>query len=283
MTRGAKIVIFSVVGLFVLAGVYYGFVNPDSGWSPNTTTTTDPLATDATGMSAGDASLTLTPTSGSGSADTTSASTGAATSTGMGMDSTAFAPPATPPATPPTTTPTTTLAVGPVPTIIDSAPLPIGPAPIVTPAPAPVATTASKSDSAPKAESMTTYTVKSGDTLSAIAGEWFRDVNAWPAIVKANPGLNAANLKVGQKINLPAKDSAVRTASSGSRTNAPAASSKGSSHHIVAKGETLASIADKAYGNRSSWKRIYDANKSVIGSNPSALKVGMKLTIPSKG
>jgi nucleoid-associated protein YgaU len=30
------------------------------------------------------------------------------------------------------------------------------------------------------------------------------------------------------------------------------------------------------------WRKIYDANKDVIGSSPDALQVDMKLTIPPK-
>lgn len=126
----------------------------------------------------------------------------------------------------------------------------------------------------------TSYTVVSGDTLSSIAGVWFRDTSKWQLIADINPGLKPTTLKVGQKINLPAKEgkSATKTAVAKKNSATPTAANE----HVVASGETLASISDKAYGSRSNWKRIYEANKGVIGSDPSRLKVGMKLTIPSK-
>jgi hypothetical protein len=41
-------------------------------------------------------------------------------------------------------------------------------------------------------------------------------------------------------------------------------------------------IAGTVYGDVSpqAWKRIYDANKAVIGADPSQLRMGMRLTIP---
>ena len=52
--------------------------------------------------------------------------------------------------------------------------------------------------------------------------------------------------------------------------------------YTVVKGDTLSTIAGKFYGDVSpaSWKRIYDANREVIGDNPSRLKIGMRLIIP---
>lgn len=52
MTRGAKIVVFSVVGLFVLAGIYYGFMAP--------TTPTEPIS-DSTPQVSESPTLTMTP------------------------------------------------------------------------------------------------------------------------------------------------------------------------------------------------------------------------------
>jgi len=50
----------------------------------------------------------------------------------------------------------------------------------------------------------------------------------------------------------------------------------------VADGDTLASIANKFYGDESQWRKIYDANRQAIGDNPDNVKVGTKLTIPPK-
>jgi ABC-type amino acid transport substrate-binding protein len=52
--------------------------------------------------------------------------------------------------------------------------------------------------------------------------------------------------------------------------------------YVVQAGDTLSKIAGKVYGDvgPKAWHRIYEANKDAIGTNPSGLKVGMKLTIP---
>jgi nucleoid-associated protein YgaU len=52
--------------------------------------------------------------------------------------------------------------------------------------------------------------------------------------------------------------------------------------HTVKRGETLASIADKFYGDRSAWMVIYKANKSAI-PNKDRLLIGTVLTIPPRG
>jgi hypothetical protein len=51
---------------------------------------------------------------------------------------------------------------------------------------------------------------------------------------------------------------------------------------VVQRGDTLSRIAGKVYGDVSprSWKRIYEANKAVIGADPSQLRIGMQLTLP---
>lgn len=52
--------------------------------------------------------------------------------------------------------------------------------------------------------------------------------------------------------------------------------------YVVQAGDTLSRIAGKVYGDVSprSWERIYQANREVIGDDPSRIKVGMTLTIP---
>jgi nucleoid-associated protein YgaU len=50
----------------------------------------------------------------------------------------------------------------------------------------------------------------------------------------------------------------------------------------VQSGDTLLTIAQEKYGDGAQWRRIYDANKDVIGSDPDKLKIGMQLKIPPK-
>ena len=285
MTRGAKIVVFSIVGLFLLAGMYFTFFAPP--------VPTETLA-DTTPTVSESSTLTLAPSLPDGAPSLQDGALGPPDVAPMGMsgfpasndpafatstmsapmvpviptDPTGFNQPLVAPAAPTLTMDTTTPAAMPAPVIV-------APEPKVASKPA-------------VSNNYTSYTVVSGDTLSSIAGVWFRDTSKWKSIADINPGLKPTTLKVGQKINLPAKSVASKSGKSALKTASASAGSAGAAtptaanEHVVSSGETLASISDKAYGNRSNWKRIYEANKGVIGSDPSRLKVGMKLTIPAK-
>ena len=155
-----------------------------------------------------------------------------------------------------------------------------------------VSPAAPASSAAPSGE--TTHTVASGETMSKIAKKYFGNENAWRAIAKANPTVDPTSMKVGMKLRIPASDSATKVSatkaakpagSSPSTTPSAAttATAGGSDNtHVVASGETLASIARKYYGNTKYWERIYSENKGLIGSDPAALKIGQKLKIPAK-
>jgi nucleoid-associated protein YgaU len=56
----------------------------------------------------------------------------------------------------------------------------------------------------------------------------------------------------------------------------------GEQTYTVEAGDTLATVADKFYGDSTAWRKIYDANKSAIGDDPDKLKVGTQLRIPPK-
>ena len=48
----------------------------------------------------------------------------------------------------------------------------------------------------------------------------------------------------------------------------------------VQAGDTLRKISTKMYGTADNWEKIYAANKTAIGSDPSKLKAGSTLQIP---
>ncbi len=52
--------------------------------------------------------------------------------------------------------------------------------------------------------------------------------------------------------------------------------------YVVAAGDSLSKIAKRFYGDANDWRRIYEANKDVIGANPDLIRPGQKLRIPAK-
>lgn len=114
----------------------------------------------------------------------------------------------------------------------------------------------------------TDYVVKEGDTLSSISEMWFGETNAWTLIAQANPSMDPNQLSVGQVLKLPPKNVA---------TVAPDPKSK---EYTVRSGDSLATISRAIYGSDQHWKALYEANRNVIGDDPSDLAVGMRLKIP---
>jgi len=49
--------------------------------------------------------------------------------------------------------------------------------------------------------------------------------------------------------------------------------------HVVEPKDTLLQLAEKYYGNRNQWRKIWQANKKRL-NDPNNLPVGMKLIIP---
>lgn len=127
------------------------------------------------------------------------------------------------------------------------------------------------------------HTVASGETMSSIAEKHYGDRNKWQLIAKANPLVDPANMKIGTKLTIPA---ATATAPNTAAPSAPAPSAAGTvageTTHTVAAGDTLISLSRSYYGKDGLWELIYDANRALIGADPAALKVGMKLRIPKK-
>ena len=50
--------------------------------------------------------------------------------------------------------------------------------------------------------------------------------------------------------------------------------------HVVGPGDTLYSLAQKYYGNRSKWRDIYNANRETLRTEGDKLRIGMELNLP---
>jgi LysM repeat protein len=110
----------------------------------------------------------------------------------------------------------------------------------------------------------TTYTVKSGDTLSSIAAKYGI---AWQDLAAANGMNSKSTLRVGQELIVPL--------SGGSAP--PPAAAQGGTTYTVKSGDSLSSIASK-YGI--TWQELASANGL---SSSSRLSIGQQLVIPGTG
>ena len=103
-------------------------------------------------------------------------------------------------------------------------------------------------------------------TYAAIYKRWFGD---------------AIPPYLGDEASAPVAQAAL--ASSAPAAVEPGAGASGTGEtYVVQPGDTLSKIARKYYGQEwaTSWQRIFEANRDVIGDDPARLKVGMALEIP---
>lgn len=66
-------------------------------------------------------------------------------------------------------------------------------------------------------------------------------------------------------------------------TTASAQSISCGTTYTVQPGDFLSDIAQRAYGNLTSFRIVYEANEEVIGPNPGTIRVGQRLFIPCQG
>jgi nucleoid-associated protein YgaU len=59
----------------------------------------------------------------------------------------------------------------------------------------------------------------------------------------------------------------------------PAATAVPMTSYVVAKGDSLSKIAQRAYGDARQWRKIYEANKDLI-KDPDLIYPGQSLRIP---
>jgi LysM repeat protein len=121
---------------------------------------------------------------------------------------------------------------------------------------------------------MKEYTVVSGDSLGRIAQ---RNQTTLSALKKANPNVDPAKIRPGQKLNIPAA-SPTRSSSSAGTPNASTANASGGpamDTYTVKPGDSLTKIA-KNHGVTVSQLRA--AN----GLRTAGIKAGQKLKIPAR-
>ncbi|HHS93605.1 MAG TPA: LysM peptidoglycan-binding domain-containing protein, partial [Campylobacterales bacterium] len=119
-------------------------------------------------------------------------------------------------------------------------------------------------------------TVKKGDTLALIAKRYYGNAMEFKHIVRANPKIKSHKtpLKLGQKLLVPYVGK--------TKTVKKKAARKKPRIVTVKKGDTLALIAKRYYGNAMEFKHIVRANPK-IKSHKTPLKLGQKLLVPYVG
>lgn len=139
-----------------------------------------------------------------------------------------------------------------------------------------------------------THKVQKGETFSTIAAAAYGSANYYPYIMRANPKIDAKALKPGMELVLPDASEVKGTGSAASeeKPSAKGEAIPASFHKVAATpldaareykvvaGDSLNKIAIHLYGKQDMSKAIYDANKSTIGDNPAAIKIGMVLKLP---
>ncbi len=116
-----------------------------------------------------------------------------------------------------------------------------------------------------------TYVVRQGDDLSQIAQRAYGDGSYFTLIYNANKnviGSNPSSLFPGQILYIPILPEYT--------TPTPG------ENYVVRQGDYLFLIAEKAYGDGNRLNVIYDANRDVIGPDPTVLVPGQVLRIPPR-
>lgn len=61
----------------------------------------------------------------------------------------------------------------------------------------------------------------------------------------------------------------------------PTSATPAATEYEIQRGDSLSAIAKRFYGDATEWRRIYDANRDVLGDDPDKIYPGQKITIPN--
>lgn len=120
--------------------------------------------------------------------------------------------------------------------------------------------------------------MQKGDHLWGIAEKFYKSGYNFVDIAKENNIVDVNNIEVGQELKIP--QVAVKKITL--EESAVDLAVINTDNYTTVAGDYLWDIAVRAYNDGYAWTRIYEANKEVIGSNPSVLYKGIVLTIPKK-
>lgn len=129
------------------------------------------------------------------------------------------------------------------------------------------------------------YTVKSGDSLWTISERQYKSGYNWVDIARANNLSNPGQITVNQKLKMPKVTAKAPTVQETKKdiaqkeqknTTAEAGKITGNTYKVV-KGDTLWTIAVRAYGDGYKWNEIAKANKL---ANPNVIHANNQLKLP---
>lgn len=123
------------------------------------------------------------------------------------------------------------------------------------------------------------YTIQKGDSFAKIARKVLGDEKYTKVLVNANPQCDPLSLSVGDEIVVPDITDARKAATGNSESKKPIKTEIDPNVYIVQKSDTLIKIAEKLYGNKLDWKKLYDANRDIL-DDPNTLVPGTEIRIP---
>lgn len=131
------------------------------------------------------------------------------------------------------------------------------------------------------------YIVVKGDDLWHIAERYYKSGYNYVDIIAENKLPKNGLIEPGMQIRLPKveakkltviEDDTKKAQLDAMTPTTPMAIDMDS--YTTKKGDTLWSIAVRAYGDGYKWVKVYSENSAIIGKNPNILYSGIKLTIP---
>lgn len=134
-----------------------------------------------------------------------------------------------------------------------------------------------------ESEEHTTYVVKKGDTLSAIAQRFYGDASRWRLIAKANDLSDPNTVRVGMELIIPQQQK-VKPSRPAAEPRIDVAASgedetKKARDYIVKKDDSLWKIAAAEYGDGNKWPTVFEANRNSI-RNKNLLRPGQVIRLP---
>jgi len=119
------------------------------------------------------------------------------------------------------------------------------------------------------------YIVQKGDSLWKLAQINLGSGDKYVEIAKLNGLAINTRLEIGQSLKLPQK-----SVVAGAKIAPDSEQKITANEYVIQKGDSLANVALRAYGDSFAWVRIWKANEKVVGKNPTLIFSGTKIVIP---